>query len=82
MKRFFQERSGKSPGNNRYQPELQADTPRFVARNKSIPPSSDEIAQNTRSRSANLRVGKRTDAEAGPVDRTKLGLPKLTLGER
>ncbi len=82
VKRFFQERSGKAPGNNRYQPELQADTPRFQARNKAIPPNADEIARNSRSRSASLRVGRRTDAEAGPVDRTKLGLPKLVLGER
>lgn len=82
VKRFFQERSGKSPGNSRYQPELRADAPRFQARNKAIPPSADEIAQNSRSRSANLRVGRRTDAPAGDVDRAKLGLPKLTMGER
>ncbi len=38
-------------------------------------------ARNPRSRSANLRVGRRTDAPAGPVDRAKLGLPKVG-GER
>jgi len=82
VKRFFQERSGKAPGNSRYQPEMQADTPRFQARNKAIPPDADEIARNSRSRSANLRVGRRTEVAAGSVDRTKLGLPKLTMGER
>ncbi len=76
VKRFFQARSGKMGGVSRYQPEKAAEAPRFEARNKSIPPSADEVARNSRSRSAKLRVGRRTDAEAGPVDRSKLGLPK------
>ena len=33
--------------------------------------------RNPRARSANLRVGRRIGAPAGPVDRAKLGLPKL-----
>ena len=79
VKRFFQARSGKGGGGNRYQPELAPQAPRFEARNKAIPPSAEEVARNPRSRSANLRVGKRTEAPAGPVDRMKLGLPKLAL---
>ncbi|MBT8415177.1 MAG: 16S rRNA (cytosine(1402)-N(4))-methyltransferase RsmH [Boseongicola sp.] len=81
VKRFFQARSGKASGNNRYQPEAQVEAARFEARNKAIPPKEDEIARNPRSRSANLRVGRRTDAPAGAVDRSKLGLPKLTMGD-
>jgi len=77
IKRFFQERSGKSGGVSRYLPEEVPDVPRFKARNKAIPPGADEIARNPRSRSAKLRVGRRTDAPAGAVDRTKLGLPKI-----
>lgn len=77
VKRFFQARSGKGGGANRYQPEATPDAPRFEARNKAIPPSAEEIARNPRARSANLRVGRRTDAPAGPVDRSRLGLPKL-----
>ena len=77
VKRFFQARSGKGGGANRYQPEAMPDAPRFEARNKAIPPSAEEIARNPRARSANLRVGRRTDAPAGPVDRSRLGLPKL-----
>ena len=82
VKRFFQARSGKGAGSNRYQPEAETEVPRFQARNKAIPPTPDEISQNPRSRSANLRIGRRTDAPAGAVDRSKLGLPKLILGER
>jgi 16S rRNA (cytosine1402-N4)-methyltransferase len=76
VKRFFQERSGKGGGANRYQPEQSAEAPRFEARNKAIPPSAGEVASNPRARSANLRVGRRTAAPAGAVDRAKLGLPK------
>lgn len=76
VKRFFQARSGKMGGVSRYQPETAQDVPRFEARNKAIPPSGAEVARNPRARSAKLRVGRRTDAAAGPVDRSKLGLPK------
>ena len=77
VKHFFQARVGKSGGGNRYQPEGAIEAARFQARNKAIAASDDEIARNPRSRSANLRVGRRTDAEAQPVDRKVLGLPKL-----
>lgn len=77
VKRFFQARSGKGGGGSRYQPEQVQEAPRFEARNKAIHPSDEETARNPRARSANLRVGRRTDAPAGPVDRRKLGLPKL-----
>lgn len=79
VKRFFQARSGKMGGVSRYQPEKEAVAPRFDARNKAIPPSPSEVANNPRSRSAKLRVGRRTDAAAGGVDRSKLGLPKEVL---
>ena len=76
VKRFFQARGAKS-GGNRYQPAVAAEAARFEARNKAIPPSDAEVAQNPRARSAKLRVGRRTSAPAGPVDRKALGLPKL-----
>ncbi|NNE78855.1 MAG: 16S rRNA (cytosine(1402)-N(4))-methyltransferase RsmH [Silicimonas sp.] len=79
VKRFFQLRSGKAGGVSRYQPEQTAEAPRFAARNKAIPPSDAETARNPRSRSAKLRIGRRTDAPAGPVDRARLGLPKLVM---
>ena len=76
VKRFFQARSGKMGGVSRYQPEASSDAPRFDARNKSIPPTPDEISLNPRARSAKLRVGRRTSAPAGALDRGNLGLPK------
>ncbi len=76
VKRFFQARSGKMGGVSRYAPEAAVEAARFEARNKAIPPSDAEIARNPRSRSAKLRVGRRTEAPAGAVDRTKLGLPR------
>ena len=79
VKRFFQLRSGKAGGVSRYQPEQTAEAPRFAARTKAIPPSDTETARNPRSRSAKLRIGRRTDAPAGPVDRARLGLPKLVM---
>ena len=76
VKRFFQARSGKGGAANRYQPERTEEEPRFEARNKAIPPSDEETARNPRARSANLRIGRRTSAPAGPVDRQKLGMPQ------
>jgi 16S rRNA (cytosine1402-N4)-methyltransferase len=76
VKRFFQARSGKGGAANRYQPERIEEEPRFEARNKAIPPTDEETARNPRARSANLRVGRRTSAPAGPVDRQKLGMPQ------
>ena len=82
VKRFFQARSGKASGGNRYQPEMTAEAPRFEARNKGLTADAEEVARNPRARSATLRVGRRTDAPASPVDRRQLGLPKLVTGEK
>ena len=79
IKRFFQARSGKIGGGSRYAPEVIADAPRFEARNKAIPPNEDEVRRNPRSRSAKLRVGRRTDTPPSAVDRTKLGMPKVVV---
>ena len=80
VKRFLQARSGKGGGANRYAPEMETEEPRFEAKNKGITASDAELARNPRARSATLRIGRRTDAPAGPVDRAKLGLPQLVRG--
>ena len=80
VKRFFQARSGKGTGGSRYQPEAAAEAARFEAKNKGITADAAEVARNPRARSATLRVGRRTDAPAAPVDRKRLGLPKLVTG--
>ncbi|KKK84454.1 hypothetical protein LCGC14_2783190, partial [marine sediment metagenome] len=79
VKRFFQARSGAAGNANRYAPATEADAPRFKALTKGLAADADELARNPRSRSARLRVGRRTDAAPGRVDRTGLGLPKYDI---
>ncbi|MGI9394488.1 MAG: 16S rRNA (cytosine(1402)-N(4))-methyltransferase RsmH [Boseongicola sp.] len=79
VKRFFQLRSGKSGGVSRHAPEVASEAPRFDARNKGTVASPQERTANPRSRSATLRIGRRTKAKAGAVDRRRLGLPNLTM---
>ncbi|MCT8161045.1 16S rRNA (cytosine(1402)-N(4))-methyltransferase RsmH [Pseudoruegeria sp. SHC-113] len=76
VKRFFQARSGGGGRANRYAPEAAEDAPQFTMKTrKAVGPDDQELAENPRSRSAKLRVGIRTDAPSGPVDRAVLGLP-------
>ena len=78
VKRFLQQRAGGSGNANRYAPELETEKPAFkIITKKAVGPDDDELAQNPRSRSAKLRVAQRTDAPAGAVDRSKLGMPQL-----
>ncbi|MGJ8624883.1 MAG: 16S rRNA (cytosine(1402)-N(4))-methyltransferase RsmH [Yoonia sp.] len=78
VKRFLQQRAGGMGNANRYAPELETEKPAFkIITKKAKGPDEDELAQNPRSRSAKLRVARRTDAPAGAVDRSKLGMPQL-----
>ena len=49
--------------------------------NRPIGPDDQELSENPRSRSAKLRMARRTDTPAKPVDRAALGMP-LRKGER
>ena len=83
VKRFFQARSGGQANANRYAPEVAQDTPAFrVEKRKAIGPDADELAENPRSRSAKLRVAIRTNAPAGEVDVSKLGMPMMNKGKK
>ena len=84
VKRFLQARSGQTGGASRHAPEVAPEPARFaLISRRAIPPDADEIAANPRARSAKLRVARRTDVPAGPVDRTALGLPAPALtGDR
>ncbi|MEM8850990.1 MAG: 16S rRNA (cytosine(1402)-N(4))-methyltransferase RsmH [Pseudomonadota bacterium] len=75
VKRFLADRADAGGGGSRYAPERAARHPAFQIAHKAIAPSADEVANNPRARSARLRLAKRTDAPAGPVDRRVLGLP-------
>ena len=76
-KRFFQARSSSGGGGSRYAPEAAELTPAFdVKQRKAIGPDADELAENPRSRSAKLRVARRTDAPAVAIDRAALAMPQ------
>lgn len=78
VKRFFQLRSGLEANANRYAPARAEDAPRFALITKrATAPDAQELADNPRSRSAKLRIGRRTDAPAGSVDPAALGMPVL-----
>lgn len=78
VKRFLTARSGRGGRANRYAPEQEADAPRFeLVTRKAISADADELAQNPRSRSARLRVARRTTAPAGEVTRGDIAMPEL-----
>jgi len=83
VKRFLQARSGAAPKASRYQPEQQSAPAQFERlTRKAIGPDAAELAANPRSRSAKLRLARRTDAPMGPRDLKGWGLPRIALGER
>ncbi|MCW1949998.1 MAG: 16S rRNA (cytosine(1402)-N(4))-methyltransferase RsmH [Octadecabacter sp.] len=78
VKRFLQQRGGGMGNANRYSPVMETEKPAFeIITKKAKGPDADELEMNPRSRSAKLRVARRTDAPAGAVDRSKLGMPQL-----
>ena len=63
---------------NRYSPVLEIEKPAFdIITKKAKVADEVEIAQNPRSRSAKLRVARRTDVPSGSVDHSKIGMPYL-----
>ena len=62
VKRFLQERSGSTPSGSRHLPEVARRTPSFEAVAKPVRAGEAELARNPRSRSATLRVARRTAA--------------------
>ena len=78
VKRFFQYRAGKTGRANRYAPEIEETPAQFeIVTRKAIGPDEQELAENPRSRSARLRVGRRTDAAPQPISARELGMPQL-----
>ena len=82
VKRFLTARSDTGGGGSRYAPETAAREAEFtLTPRKAIAPREDEIARNPRARSARLRVAKRTEKASGPLDVSKMALPKITETE-
>ncbi len=83
VKRFFADRAGDDGHGNRHGPGGIARPQRFtVLTRKPVGPDEDELAANPRARSALLRIGRRTEAPAGPVDPSALGVPRLPTPRR
>lgn len=79
VKRFFQLASGQEANANRYAPATTQATARFdLMTRKAVAADADELAVNPRSRSAKLRVGRRTDAPAKTIPPADLGLPTFS----
>lgn len=77
-KRFMQSRAGRTGNVNRYAPETEREVPAFeLVTRKAVGPDEDELALNPRSRSAKLRVARRTEAPAGDIAGKILGMPTL-----
>jgi 16S rRNA (cytosine1402-N4)-methyltransferase len=65
VKRFLKLRSGATPAGSRHLPQASSGpAPSFEAVGKPIRAGDDEVARNPRSRSATLRVARRTNAPA------------------
>ncbi|MGL5010254.1 MAG: 16S rRNA (cytosine(1402)-N(4))-methyltransferase RsmH, partial [Paracoccaceae bacterium] len=78
VKRFFQLASGAEANTNRYAPARAEDTARFtLVTRRAVAPDEAELAANPRSRSAKLRVGRRTDAASRMIDPAALGVPQF-----
>ncbi|MBT8153737.1 16S rRNA (cytosine(1402)-N(4))-methyltransferase RsmH [Epibacterium ulvae] len=83
VKRFFQHRAGRTGRANRYAPELEETPNQFeLVTRKAVGPDDDELAENPRSRSARLRVGRRTAAEPEEISAKELGMPQLKGARR
>jgi 16S rRNA (cytosine1402-N4)-methyltransferase len=78
VKRFFQHRANKTGRANRYAPEIEEIPAQFeLVTRKAVGPDDDELAENPRSRSARLRVGRRTEADPMPISAKDLSMPQL-----
>ncbi len=81
VKRFFQLRSGGGSNANRYAPEIAEVKAAFtLPSKKAIEADADELSANPRSRSAKLRVARRTDVPAETIGAADLGMPMLRGG--
>jgi 16S rRNA (cytosine1402-N4)-methyltransferase len=78
VKRFFQRAAGEEPNTNRYAPAKTTTQARFtLVGRKPVVADADELARNPRSRSAKLRIARRTDAAPLGVSGAEIDAPEL-----
>jgi 16S rRNA (cytosine1402-N4)-methyltransferase len=83
VKRFFQHRAGKTGRANRFAPEIEEIPTQFsLITGKAVGPDDQELEENPRSRSARLRVGRRSEAPATPIEARDVGMPQLKEARR
>ncbi len=83
VKRFFQLSSGGEAQSNRYAPARVEDAPRFdLVTRRAVAPNDAELAANPRSRSAKLRIGRRTSVAPRLLDPATLAVPQITVKGR
>jgi len=83
VKRFFQHRAGKTGRANRFAPEIEEIPSQFtLITRKAEGPDDQELEENPRSRSARLRVGRRSEAPATPIEAREIGMPQLKEARR
>lgn len=83
VKRFFAAASGRV-GGSRHEPVPEVAPATFKLPMKPVEPSSAEIQNNPRARSARMRVGERTEAPPSPWTKDRLaslGLPPLVFSK-
>lgn len=83
VKRFLAQAAGEGGHANRYAPAVAQQAPRFqLVTRRAVAPDAAELAANPRSRSAKLRVARRTDAPARAALGPDLDLPTLPQRRR
>ena len=83
VKRFFQLASGGEAQSNRYAPARVEDAPRFdLVTKRAVAPDDAELAANPRSRSAKLRIGRRTSVAPRQLDPATLAVPQFIVKGR
>ena len=81
VKRFMRLRAGEAGGGSRYAPAQVPEPATFQLINKTaIGPNAQELEDNPRSRSALLRLARRTDVPARDVSAKTVGAPQLGEG--
>ena len=81
VKRFMRLRAGEAGGGSRYAPAQVPEPATFQLINKkAIGPNAQELEDNPRSRSALLRLARRTDVPARDVSAKTVGAPQLGEG--
>jgi 16S rRNA (cytosine1402-N4)-methyltransferase len=83
VKRYFQLASGGEAQSNRYAPARPETAARFeLVTRRALSPDAAEVAANPRSRSAKLRIGRRTALPARQLDAAQLSVPQIALKGR